>query len=71
MIEKHYSPAEICKLLSLSRSAVHARLHDGTFPHVRLGDRIIVPESVLKRVLEEGRSGQLPRRRAVCFANTI
>lgn len=57
MIEQHYSPAQLCKLLSLSRSAVQSRLYDGTFPHVRLGDRILIPESSVKRVLEEGRIG--------------
>ena len=57
MIEQHYSPAQLCKLLSLSRSAVQSRLYDGTFPHVRLGDRILVPESSIKRVLDEGRIG--------------
>ncbi len=57
MIEQHYSPAQLCKLLSLSRSAVQSRLYDGTFPHVRLGDRILIPESSIKRVLEEGRIG--------------
>jgi len=57
VIEQHYSPTQICKLLSLSRSAVQARLYDGTFPHVRLGDRILVPESVVKRALEDGRTG--------------
>lgn len=57
MIEQHYSPAQLCKLLSLSRSAVQSRLYDGTFPHVRLGDRILIPESSVKRVLDEGRIG--------------
>ena len=57
MIEQHYSPAQLVKLLSLSRSAVQSRLYDGTFPHVRLGDRILIPESSVKRVLEEGRIG--------------
>jgi hypothetical protein len=57
MIEQHYSPAQLVKLLSLSRSAVQSRLYDGTFPHVRLGDRILIPESSIKRVLEEGRIG--------------
>ena len=63
MIEQHYSPAQVSKLLSLSRSAVQQRLYDGTFPHVRLGDRILVPESSLKLVLEQGRVGGLVGRR--------
>lgn len=57
MIEQHYSPAQLCKLLGISRTALHGRLHDGTFPHVRLGDRILVPESSVKRALDAGRSG--------------
>ena len=73
MIEQHYSPAQLCKLLSLSRSAVQSRLYDGTFPHVRLGDRILIPESSVKRVLEECRVGGSvylrPGRRP--FASTL
>jgi len=57
MIEQHYSPAQLVKLLSLSRSAVQSRLYDGTLPHVRLGNRILIPESSVKRVLDEGRIG--------------
>ena len=49
MIEQHYSPSQLCRILSLSRSAVQQRLYDGTFPHVRIGDRILIPESSIKR----------------------
>ncbi len=63
MIEQHYSPSQLCRILSLSRSAVQQRLYDGTFPHVRIGDRILIPESSIKRVLEEGRVGGAVHRR--------
>lgn len=53
MIERHYSPRELGKILGISRSGMHLRLHDGTFGHVRLGDRILIPESEVRRVLEE------------------
>jgi excisionase family DNA binding protein len=55
MIEKHYSPSELAKILGISRAGMHLRLHDGTFGHVRLGDRILIPESEVQRVLDECR----------------
>jgi excisionase family DNA binding protein len=55
MIEKHYSPTELAKILGISRAGMHLRLHDGTFGHVRLGDRVLIPESEVQRVLDEHR----------------
>jgi excisionase family DNA binding protein len=55
MIEKHYSPTELSKILGISRAGMHLRLHDGTFGHVRLGDRVLIPESEVQRVLDQCR----------------
>jgi excisionase family DNA binding protein len=55
MIEKHYSPTELAKILGISRAGMHLRLHDGTFGHVRLGDRVLIPESEVQRVLDQCR----------------
>jgi excisionase family DNA binding protein len=55
MIEKHYSPSELAKILGISRAGMHLRLHDGTFGHVRLGDRVLIPESEVQRVLDQCR----------------
>jgi excisionase family DNA binding protein len=73
MIEKHYSPKQLVGLLSLSRTAIHALLYDGTLPHVRLGGRILVPESSVQRALDEGRMGGVVhhRRGRVPFAASL
>jgi predicted transcriptional regulator len=68
VIERHYSPTELARILGISRSAMHVRIREGTFAHVRLGDRILVPESAAQAVLDQCRVEpyRIPaRRRAV------
>lgn len=65
MIEKHYSPSELAKILGISRAGMHLRLHDGTFGHVRLGTRVLIPESEVRRVLEEHKIESAHARPAV------
>jgi excisionase family DNA binding protein len=55
MIEKHYSPTELGNLLGMSRVTIFRRVQDGTFAHVRLGDRILIAESEIRRVLDQCR----------------
>ena len=52
MIERHYGPTELGKLLGMSRVTIFQRVKDGTFAHVRLGGRILIPESEVRRVLD-------------------
>ena len=55
MIEKHYSPKEVCKLLSISRSNLHCRIKSGELEAIAWGKRWLIPESAIKRLLDEGR----------------
>lgn len=55
MIEQHYSPTDLGKILGMSRVTIFRRVQDGTFGHVRLGDRILIPESEVQRVLDQCR----------------
>ena len=36
----------------LGRNTIYERIRDGTFPHVRLGRRLLIPEDALDRLLE-------------------
>lgn len=68
MIERHYSPTELARVLGISRSAMHARIREGTFAHVRLADRILIPESAVQHVLDQCRIEPFPRRRRAAAA---
>lgn len=55
MIEKHYSPREVCKLLSISRSNLQCRIKSGDLEAIAWGKRWLIPESAIKRLLDAGR----------------
>lgn len=55
MIEKHYSPGELARLLSVDRKTIYNRIQDGDLEAVAFGDRWLVPESAVKRALDCGR----------------
>ena len=46
-----YSAAEVQTLLGLSRSAVYARIKDGSLPSIRIGGRLLVPRLALQDLL--------------------
>jgi excisionase family DNA binding protein len=63
MIERHYSPGELARLLGVSRVTIYNRIQDGDLEAVAFGDRWLVPESAVQRVLDRGRRGSAPTRR--------
>jgi excisionase family DNA binding protein len=65
MIEKHYSPREVCKLLSISRSNLQCRIKSGELEAIAWGKRWLIPESAIQRILDAGRINPVkptPRR---------
>lgn len=65
MIEKHYSPNELARLLSVSRVTVYNRIEDGSLEAVVFGGRFLIPESAVHRVLDAGRRGGQGKRRGI------
>jgi excisionase family DNA binding protein len=63
VIERHYSAAELAKLLGVSRPTIYNRVQDGTLSGVMFGERLLVPESSVQAMLERNRVGVLPTRR--------
>jgi len=52
---KGYSPEETARALGISSSLTRKLIKNGTIKSIRLGERrIIVPATVLDRLLEEG-----------------
>lgn len=43
--------AEVSKLLGLSKNATYQAIARNEIPHVRIGDRILIPRSALERFL--------------------
>jgi excisionase family DNA binding protein len=52
METKYYTPAEIAKLLGVSRETVYAQLHRGTLEAHRFGRSRRITESQLRACLE-------------------
>ena len=48
-----YTPAEVFRLLKLSRATGYARLADGSIPHIRLQGKILIPRSAINKLLEQ------------------
>lgn len=68
MIEQHYSAREIAALLKVDHSTVTRKIAAGDMRGVKIGKRVIVPESEVARFLELntlGRPLPLPVRRGV------
>lgn len=63
MIERHYSPGELARLLSVDRKTIYNRIQEGDLEAVAFGDRWLVPESAVQRALDRGRRGSAPTRR--------
>ncbi len=49
-----YQPAELAKMLSVSRQTVYKGLRDGTIPSIRLGRRFVIPKAAIEKWLESG-----------------
>jgi len=43
--KKTLSCSEAARILGLSRNSVYQAIHRGEIPHLRVGDRIIIPEN--------------------------
>ena len=68
MIEQHYSAREIAALLKVDHSTVTRKIAAGDMRGVKIGKRVIVPESEVARFLQLntlGRPLPLPVRRGV------
>jgi excisionase family DNA binding protein len=68
MIEQHYSAREIATLLKVDHSTVTRRIAAGDMRGVKIGKRVIVPESEVARFLELNtlsRPAPLPVRRGI------
>jgi len=63
MIEKHYSPAELARILSVDRKTIYNRIADGALEAIAFGDRWLIPESAIQRVLDQGRTNRPKRLR--------
>lgn len=47
-----FTPAEVCKLLKISRNTCYAEIHRGNIPHVSFGRRLLIPKAALLQKLE-------------------
>jgi len=52
-----YTPYELEQVLGLSRSSVYQGIASGEIPHIRVGNRILIP----KKLLDEWLSGKQVR----------
>lgn len=55
---KYYSPAEAAWLLGVSPSTVSRAIRLGLIPAVRRRSRLVVPDYVLERLLDESAGGE-------------
>ena len=46
-----YTVKEVGKMLGLSKNATYQAIARNEIPHVRIGDRILIPRSALERFL--------------------
>jgi excisionase family DNA binding protein len=44
---------ELAKRLRISRGSAYQAVRDGTIPHLRIGNRILIPQAALARLLAE------------------
>lgn len=49
--EKFYTPADVAKLFGISMPTTYKRIGDGTFPSIRLGQKIYVYRDAIDRML--------------------
>jgi excisionase family DNA binding protein len=43
-VRETYTPEELARILGISRNGVYRGLRDGTIPHVRIGNRYVIPK---------------------------
>jgi len=54
-----YSVDEARKLLKISRGLIYQAINTGRIPSIRIGRRILIPRSGLKRLFDEVEDAQL------------
>lgn len=64
MIEKHYTTAELCELLSLHEETVRKYARTGELPSVRIGNDRRYSESGVRAFLKAREDSRAPGRRA-------
>ncbi len=52
-----FSVEEAAKMLGISRAFCYEACNQGQIPHIRIGRRILIPRSALKRLVEGGEEG--------------
>lgn len=57
-METFYTVETIAPQLNLSVQAVYSACRNGQLPHVRIGRRIRIPESALRKMIEEQIEGE-------------
>lgn len=77
MIEKHYSMRELGRVIGLSHVTLSHRIEEGDLRAVRIGKRVLIPESAAAEWLERHavntgtaapRRGRAPLARSLAFA---
>ena len=52
MDKETYTVEEVAELLGIGRSSAYTAVHTGEIPSIRIGRRLLVPVSGLKRLLD-------------------
>lgn len=76
MIEKHYSMRELGRIIGISHVTLSHRIEEGDLRAVRIGKRVLIPESAASEWLERhavnttqpSRRGRAPLARALSFS---
>jgi excisionase family DNA binding protein len=56
--KRGFSPAEVAAATGLSRATIHRGIRDGTIPSAKFGQRRIVTEATIEKILAPTREGR-------------